>query len=338
VIGNLTTYFPDAAEGIIAMHKFRGMTKAISCSNTSLDITFTDDDTFAYAKKTWDWVNGADNHSFVMVAGARDCGSNDERLPFIVTSLKYDEKFNIAHLKAEESDWESVAHSYDLDVGTDYLPPRAVSKLRKRITVNKDLSVNFEHAFPFSKLSLSAGKDFEVDLECEDCGTKGEFIFSFHLHTRHLVPNEATVKLHPKGVKASITPKLTLSANYTGSKDFHHDLPEIPIEAIKIPKILTVGPVLETAVGVEIGGVTGEASVSTGITIGLEDGAQVTFDLLGGKITHDNWTPTIEKEPLTVDAKLSAEVKLYCSAEVALTIKALGKFAMPYLHERAVLT
>jgi hypothetical protein len=142
---------PGANENIITISKFRGMLKSTQCTNTSMDMTFKDANSFQYAKKTWDWVNGADNHSFVMVANAGDCGWNTYRIPFVITTLTFDDKAYTAHLNASASDWASVAHTYELTVGS--LPTAPVSKLRKRfgtITYDKDLTVNFEHPFPIS--------------------------------------------------------------------------------------------------------------------------------------------------------------------------------------------
>ena len=47
------------------MEQFNGMLTSVECSASNLALTFKDDATFAYAQKVWDWVNGADNHSFV---------------------------------------------------------------------------------------------------------------------------------------------------------------------------------------------------------------------------------------------------------------------------------
>lgn len=62
ILGNLTVYMPDETENILSMGRFQGMIQEVKCSNSTLDIKFVDDTTFAYAKATWDWVNGADNH------------------------------------------------------------------------------------------------------------------------------------------------------------------------------------------------------------------------------------------------------------------------------------
>ena len=58
---------PGDGENIVSMEKFDGMLTSIECANDQLTLAFEDDATFAYAQNVWDWVNGADNHSFIMV-------------------------------------------------------------------------------------------------------------------------------------------------------------------------------------------------------------------------------------------------------------------------------
>jgi hypothetical protein len=329
VLGNLTVYMADPNENILSLEKFKGMTKAIKCPQgaTTMDITFKDDATFAYAKKTWDWVNGKDNHSFIMVAGTGDCGWNTHRVPFIISTLKYDEKGNIAHLGAKATDWKSAAHTYDLSVGAAEVPKSA--RLRKRfgeVDFHKDLSIGFEHPLPFSKWKFP-DPDIDVTFECDDCGTKGAFQFGFTLKTILLVPKQVLIKLNPHSVSASIAPKLTLSANYTGSKSFEHEFPGIPIEGITIPgDVLEVGPELVFSVGAELGGVTGTASISSGVDISIKDSAIVEIDLLKAHVDASGWSPTVTKKPLSLTAKLSAEAKLFVKAKVELAAKAFGEF------------
>ena len=73
------------------MERFDDMLTDIKCNDNSIEMVFKDDATFAYTQEVWDWVNGDQNSSFVMVAGAGDCGNNTRRLPYVVTTLQYDE-------------------------------------------------------------------------------------------------------------------------------------------------------------------------------------------------------------------------------------------------------
>ena len=114
VLGNLTVYTPGSDEHIISMEKFLPLTKAVTCDQSGISMVFRDSATFEKAKQVWDWANGAENRSFIMVAGAGDCGWNDHRQPFIVRTLDFKDTDNTARLNGEPASWQDVAHSYHL--------------------------------------------------------------------------------------------------------------------------------------------------------------------------------------------------------------------------------
>jgi len=125
ILGNLTVSMPGNNENIISMQRFKGMTRSVTCSNNSIDIFSNDNTTFAYAQNVWDWVNGADNHTFVMVVGTGDCGWNEHRVPFTISALAYNDATSTASLTANASNWREAIHSYTLDVGAMPIPANA---------------------------------------------------------------------------------------------------------------------------------------------------------------------------------------------------------------------
>lgn len=76
---------PGDHENILSMEKFAGMLTSVECTPQDMTLGFEDDTSFVYAQKVWDWVNGADNHTFLMVAGKGDCGNNAYRIPYLVS-------------------------------------------------------------------------------------------------------------------------------------------------------------------------------------------------------------------------------------------------------------
>jgi hypothetical protein len=254
-----------------------------------------------------------------MVAGGRQCGWNTNRLPFNVTSIVYDDKQITAHLNATASDWQTLAHTYDLTVGQI---PQTPSKLRKR-DLSKDFSLGFKHAFPVPSFKFS-DPGVDVEFECEDCGTDGSFSISFQLHTELLIPKSVSASFIPKGVSASINPKVTFGVNITDPKSVEHEFPGIPVDGVSIPDLLNIGPQIIFSVGVEVGPIEGQASLSTGITLGFKDSAILTLSLLDSKSTFSGWTPTVTKKPLSVDAEISGEAKMFAAAAIALVAEALG--------------
>jgi hypothetical protein len=323
VLGNFTVYMPGEEESILSMAKFRGMIKSIQCTDTTMDIAFIDEMSYNYAKTNWDWVNGADNHSFLMVAGTGDCGWNPARLPFVVSTIDYDDPLNTAHLSVNASEWKQVAHTYDLHVGG---MPQPV-QMRKRfgaVDYAKDVNIDFNHKLPNPSITFP-DPEITVTVGCPNCGTSGTFDISFSLHTEFFVPRGASVSLKAQGVSVFLNPKLTLSANLTGTKNLKYSFPDIPIEAIEIPDVLTIGPVISTQVGVSLGPVKGVADITSGVTVKIPDTAQVSVDLVGASFQHTDWTPSITTAPVTLDAKLEADVKVYADVAVAIKAEALGE-------------
>ncbi|KAF2492791.1 hypothetical protein BU16DRAFT_90890 [Lophium mytilinum] len=318
VLANFTVYTPGKNENILSMEKFKGMLKSIDCTaNNSLSLTFKDDATFAYAQKIWDWVNGADNHTFIMVAGVADCGSNTHWLPFVVSSLKYDEEANTAFLTASKSDWKNVAHSYDLVVGT--LPKDA---LQTR-DITKDIEIDATSSFPFS-VTLGSG-DLSATLVCANCSTAGKFHMQFKISQTFFVPTGASMTVQPEGVSAIAAIKLVGTGAITGDLSKTWDIVKIPIDGISIPEILDLGPFLTVSVGVQLGPLTISAGISSGATATLDDAAILEVDLLDPSSNQfSGWMPNVESLPITVDARVSGAVSIFAQPSLQLRADALG--------------
>lgn len=304
------------------MERFKDMTAAVNCTQSSMDITFKDDQTFKYAKAVWDWVNGADNHSFVMVAGTGDCGWNGHRVPFTIFEIDYDEKANTAHLTANASDWKSAIHSYTLDVGQLSNPQGPV----KRGDHKKDVTIDFNHDFPINYTSLSA-PPYGITLACLSCATFGKFIISAHLKTEFFIPTDVTFGIQPRGVSMEIDPKIILSGDIIPDKTFQARLFTIPIEGITIPGgILDLGPEIQFNAGVTVGPLQGAAGISSGVNIAIPDGATATVDVLDSDLQQSGWNPVVTTKDVTLDARLTGAVRAFINAEVVLAAEAFGQF------------
>ncbi|OCK74096.1 hypothetical protein K432DRAFT_430220 [Lepidopterella palustris CBS 459.81] len=320
VLANFTVYMPGDNENILSMEKFNGMLASINCSN-GLTLAFNDYDTFSYAQKVWDWVNGADDHSFVMVAGVGDCGNNTHRLPFVVSSIQYDEELNTAHLAANVSDWKTIAHSFDMVVGR--ISGNDTGLYSRDIT--KSLSVDVSSHWPFS-VKLSSGK-LSAELACTNCSTTGEFDIEFRISQKWFIPTGASMRVSPKGVSAIAQVKFTGAGAITNSLTKTWDIVNIPIDGITIPGgILDLGPFLTVAVGVELSAVTISASIQGGGTATFSDSAVVQVDLLNPTNNKfSGWTPSIEALPIRVDEKISGGVSMFVQPSLELRAEALGQ-------------
>lgn len=321
MLANFTVYMPGDVENILSMEKFYPLLKSVNCTRDKITLAFKDDKTFAYAQKVWDWVNGADDHAFVMVAGLGDCGWNRHRQPFIVTSIAYDEGLNTARLTAKPSDWKTVAHTYDLTVGH---VPLTDSRLPAR-DFSKNLALEIATLFPFSVKITENG--LSSALECSNCGTTGKIDFELKISTEFAVPTGASIIISPKGVSAKAELKLTESGELTESLPFEKEVLKLPLDSITIPGgIVNIGPNLVVSVGFEISSWEGAASISGGAIVTLPDSAILQLDLLNpSNNKFSGWTPHISPIPISVDAKISAGLEIYAKPALKLVAEAISE-------------
>lgn len=321
-LANLTVYMPGDNENILSMEEFDGMLTAVSCEEDRISMTFEDDATFAYAQQVWDWVNGEDNHTFAMVAGAGDCGNNTKRIPFMISHIDYDEEANTATLSSTQTNWTAMAHSYDLTVGHVAQTPGIDS--RRRRDIDKSTSVDFVHDFPFS-FALGA-QGLEARISCTNCSSTGSFDMEFKVSQKFFVPTGASMKVKPKGVSAIAQVKLSGSGSLTDPLVKEFNIVEIPISGLKIPGILDLGPFLTFAVGAELSAITLSAGIQSGATAKLSDDAILEVDLLNPEENKfEGWEPEIDVVDVRVDASISGGVAVFLKPKLELQAEALGQ-------------
>lgn len=314
---------PGDSEYILSMEHFDGMIEATSCSDTSISMTFEDNATFAYAQRTWDWVNGADNHSFVMVAGPGDCGNNTDRIPFIISTITYDEVANAAVLNARQSTWQAIAHTYDLVVGSVGPNPSNPSNLEER-DITKGTSIDFNHGLPFS-LALSSGP-FESSLACTDCRTTGQFDIEFRISQTFFVPTGASMKISPKGVSAVGQVKLSGSGQLASPLTKTFDLLSVPISALNIPGVLEFGPFLAVAVGASLSPVSLSGGIKAGAKASLSDDAVLNMDLLNPAAnSFSGWLPEVETMGVSADISVTTTFSVFLQPSIEIRAEALGE-------------
>ncbi|KAL5355331.1 hypothetical protein BJX96DRAFT_170574 [Aspergillus floccosus] len=322
-MANFTVDTAEDKTSIVSIEKFRKMLSSVHCTNSSLSMGFKDHASFAYVRRKWQWVNDADERTFIMVAGTGDCAWNTHRLPFNVSEIVFDDRAHAARLHGRPTEWRHAVKNYELTVG--YIPgSRSVSRKRD---FDKDLSVDFTHPLPMSSMEFDTPvDDLQITYSCDGCGTKGSFEFGFHIKTSWGVPQEASFSLAPNDVSASFIPKIGLSGNFTDTYEKKIPLGSIPIGGISIPGgILDVGPEIAFELVGSIGPVSGSTTVSSGVTISLSSSAELEIDLTSPDVSASGWTPEIKVEPLTIEAKIEAGLELALTAGLQLTAEALGQ-------------
>lgn len=316
-LGNFTSFYPGKHENIISLEKFYPMLKSTQCSPHSLTMNFEDDKAYRYGAKAWKWVNDEDDRTFVLVAGQGHCEWNEDRLPFVITNVEFDDSANTIKAIGHASDWKKVSHSYELFVGG-----RPASNKRD---YDDTYSFDVNHDLPLSHVQVGDG-DLKLSYDCWGCGTKGEFEFGFHISTWLGIPKDVELVLSPHGVEAVFEPRVGIVANLPGKVSKTYPLGTIPIDGISIAGgILDLGPELEFGWGYSIGPLKGSAGITTGGTLSLSDSASMTIDLLNPDVSQSGWEPHFTPKEFTVDAALSGSVELDLFAKIQLALEALGK-------------
>ncbi|KAJ5413973.1 hypothetical protein N7509_000600 [Penicillium cosmopolitanum] len=297
-LGNFTSFYPGKHENIISLEKFYPLLKSTQCSPHSLTMNFEDDKAYRYGAKAWKWVNDEDDRTFVLVAGQGHCEWNEDRLPFVITNVEFDDTANTIKAIGHASDWKKVSHSYELFVGG-----RPASNKRD---YDDTYSFDVNHDLPLSHIQV------------------GEFEFGFHISTWLGIPKDVELVLSPHGVEAVFEPRVGIVAKLPGKVSKTYPLGTIPIDGISIAGgILDLGPELEFGWGYSIGPLKGSAGITTGGTLSLSDSASMTIDLLNPDVSQSGWEPHFTPKEFTVDAALSGSVELDLFAKIQLALEAL---------------
>ncbi|RVD86877.1 uncharacterized protein DFL_005130 [Arthrobotrys flagrans] len=128
---------PQAEHPLIALEKFDGFTKSISCRGEDIILEFQDKDAMTYATKQWDWVNRKDQDHFFLVSQHHHNGCNpeDERMPHKVVSIKSDARKSTIVLTTTHASWDEALGDFTFNFETIQHPIIKLAKRRDPIEV-----------------------------------------------------------------------------------------------------------------------------------------------------------------------------------------------------------
>jgi hypothetical protein len=246
------------------MERFAGKLKSVDCSEDMM-LEFNDDAAFEYAKDVWDWVNNDVNNSFIMVTSKyllatgldttnqylldyAGCADDMERLPFVVSNMRYDEAQNKAFLTADLREWEEIAHSYTLNVGNMPLTPtHRMMMERSLVPRGPDFALDLTSNYDKNLFSATLGGwTTSVDAVVK---TAGSLNVDFDIDVSWLKIKSAAMTVQPENVAASIQLALTEEGTLAEAYSWEKTIITIPIEGISIAKIVKIGAFLDVDVG-----------------------------------------------------------------------------------------
>ena len=324
MLANMTLFMADGRQ-LVSMERFEGLTKKVDCDET-MSLEFVSKAAFDYAIRAWGWVNENAEDSFVMIANHDGCGPDQERVPYSITDVDYDEEKFIAYLKGTQMKWTDIDATLVLDYGR--VPEGA---LTRRISKTVSVSISMEKSLGDS-LNIWSNKvgNFDLDLNCLKCGTSGSFEISGRVKASlglfsGIKLKELSLQAQPNNFQARL--HLQMAVKGEGSYSNSKRLLTVPLSgAIYIPKIFKLGGTLNYDIGVDAS-ITGSATISYGVIVKLRNSAIMKIDLRSLENSQfSDWSPDFEQIPLEVQASINGRVALYSQPGVSWGISVLDKW------------
>ncbi|KAK6352334.1 hypothetical protein TWF730_009163 [Orbilia blumenaviensis] len=117
---------------MILLENFDDLTESIVCTGGDQEITlkFKTRDGMNAAIAAWDWVNDKEADYFTLITHHHHtgCGPDEERMPYKVTDVKYDETNLKAVLTKEKASWDETLRTFDMTIDTVDHPMKNLDK------------------------------------------------------------------------------------------------------------------------------------------------------------------------------------------------------------------
>lgn len=310
------------------MERFSEMLKSVDCGENMV-LGFKSNTSFQYAIEAWKWVNEDTENSFTMVANYDACGNNrHSRQPYKISALHYDELNFVAHLHAKELSWKEAAHTFDLDFYSTLGQGIDLAKLSSIVArdVSVDHSWNLDLTRDFSRNLITKNiNGLTLAVDCLDCSTKGAMIVALHATVSLGKIQDLTVSLSPQDFAATLDIQVSAGGSLGTPYSWQQRLGTFDVGGFTIEDIVTLKAKLNYDVGFSSSALDGVAAVSYGVIAKLNNSATAKIDLQDGKrSTFSGWAPTFEQIPVSVGAKVSADVSVYSQPGLVLEITVVG--------------
>jgi hypothetical protein len=328
ITANFTLYAPNDDLMILPIENFAQHLKKITCGQPGQGVVleFNEKSLYDSAHSKWLWLDAKPINHFILVTEAGQCYSSDDRSPYTVKGIKWDDSKLTATIDGEERPWEEVADEFDLKVSHTYVDPATVNithphLMHKRDDKTFDLKLDWNKPlFEFKKDSKeSAGLGISANAHVT---TGGSLLVDFEATKKHKLslPSGVDIKIHPKGAWGQLLLSLQLDGKL--GKPIDWELPakiQIPVGGFSIFNIVTIGPIVEMGIHFGTTALEGVATFSTGAKAKLKDSAEATFSMKDSSKNgvNNDWEPSFEQ----VDPRFSAEIKGGVKAWAELSFK-----------------
>jgi hypothetical protein len=326
-IANVTGVFDGKHEHVVSMDRFVGMVSKVDCKNPDLMLDFKTAEGFQYAKDSWKWVKEDKKNKFLMVANYPGCGAENERQPYQITDIEYDEKKYKVFLKGEQQSWDQTFGKFKVHADTKGLMHK--TKKTQRSEIDRRLTEDFTPsvATDFSRNILSTSySGIDLSLDCQPCGTGGELDIEVKASMGWTGLDEASVRITPSSVSAFLT--LALHASGTLAEGYETNIPVFSAAlpgGIDVP-FVKIGPNMNVDVGASMSDWEGEATAQYGASLNIPDDSEMFVDFLNpDSSSFSGWAPSFEPNGPSVDASITASAEIYAGASIDLSATIFSK-------------
>ena len=347
-MADMTLYAPQGLQ-IVTMERFEPLTSSVECNadDHTMSLTFKSKEAYDHALKKWSFINENKDDKFLLIANHAGCGPEDQRQPYLVSSVDDVAEQRKVFLSVTETSWSEVAGTYDLAFGKELpkAPTAAGRRLKPRLSWddvkegledayqatedavqevgsgiadaaqgNADLAKSISFGIPIG----SSGKETEIynkgpfTLSCVDCYVKGSFKVTGHVKVANWKLNDLSLDTSPQGFEAMMMLEATLKASKSPAK--LNPKPKtlfsgpIPSAGINVPEIFKLGATWSYGVGFRAE-FSGEGVVDFGLSATIPDSAKAVINLAGaGQSSATGWKGDLT--PHFQVKSLSADIKL----------------------------
>ena len=320
-------------EFILPVENFAKRMKSISCGapGQPIKLEFSDVDALSYAKSAWKWVDDADVNHFILVTEPDMCYKGDNRSPYLVSAIKFDDAKLFAEITAEEKPWDEIAQDFKLSLSHEYVDPTKADATHPHLTRRDDAkTMDISHTFNGNLFNYAkdsketAGMALSADLELT---TAGNVIADFDIEKNVLkIPTGAKLNIHPQGVNSLM--KLSLNIDGKLGKELQWDMKpeiEIPIQALNIKGILQIGPFVTVGVHLGSSALEGTGTMSVGAKAKIKDEANVDVRLTKPEENSiSGWQPDFEKIDPAFSAEIGGDIRAWSELGIQIKVEVLG--------------
>jgi hypothetical protein len=293
----------------IALERLMKNVAEVQCTDSSIELKWSDKNAFGSAQSNWDWVNQESDRYLALVVKTPNCAGG-QRQVYKISTFKTDKDSFSMEMNAKAVDFADAFPYVDFKLSTSGIDSDY------GVTKRFESSIPVAHDFSGTNIfSEDISDDVKVALTCGNCKTTGSFdinldaSFDATAIFKGKNPIHATLSIVPKGVSATVGLDLVVSADIKDAFSKSVTFINIPLlpSPLDVPGIATLGPALQVNLEAKIDSISGSVDLSLGsVTLSIDDSSKANLDFIGDQTSNQGFQPTFTTE----GPKLSADVSI----------------------------